>query len=144
MESRHGDVYPGPYVPEFAPSILDSEFPGNPFSVFNSRINAPLNMHSVRVPSSHNGLIDTKSEPAKSARRDAYNYYTPSNRYAESGKYDDIARNLYNTLASPVLEQEASKLSSTSPFKNLSPKQRHERRVRMKRFACRYVSCVWL
>ena len=134
MESRYGDVHPGPYVPEFAHDLR-----GAPAAVFNSRINVPLSTHGKRKrPGTHNGFTEVKQEPAKAVRRGAYDYYTPSTRYAESGKYDSLARNLFNTLAAPVLET-ASGSGSSSLFVHLTAQERHARRVRLKRFACRYV-----
>ena len=67
----------------------------------------------------------------------AYNYYTSSERYAESDKYDDIAKELYQTLLTPLEKDSIF-------FSNLSQKDKKAKMTSLKRFACRhtYPACA--
>ena len=136
MENRDSDVYPGPFVPQFIqPEAANlDDFESFATSTHNARLNAPLAVHNARMNT--HSMNDFKADPVISVRRDAYNYYTPSSRYAESAKYDDVARNLFNVLAAP-LSEEATQTSGSNSFSRMSAKQRHASRVRLKRFACR-------
>jgi hypothetical protein len=56
----------------------------------------------------------------------AYNYYTLSERYSESNKYDAIAKKLYKTLIQPIDQL------------GLSAKELIQKKVELKRFSCRH------
>jgi len=81
--------------------------------------------------------MDISESNLKSVHRgSAYNYYTTSARYAESDKFDDIAKQLYETLWKPV--------ETDAAFQNLTVAEKQQKRVELKRFSCRhtYPACA--
>ena len=72
----------------------------------------------------------SKSNLKSTQKGSAYNYYTTSERYAESDKFDDIAKKLYDTLSSPLNSDDPS-------FRTMTLLEKKRKKVDLKRFACR-------
>lgn len=72
----------------------------------------------------------SKSNLKSTQKGSAYNYYTTSERYAESDKFDDIAKKLYETLSSPLDSDDPS-------FRTMTLLEKKRKKVDLKRFACR-------
>ena len=72
----------------------------------------------------------SKSNLKSTQKGSAYNYYTTSERYAESDKFDDIAKKLYDTLSSPLNNDDPS-------FRTMTLLEKKRKKVDLKRFACR-------
>lgn len=76
----------------------------------------------------------------------AYNYYTTSQRYAETNKYDAVAQELYKTLLEPLENERASSGGAAGArlFANLKSQEFLQKKIDLKRFACRhtYPACT--